>query len=341
MIIHDLILENPGNHGNLCAISNMDTLYNSLKQFGKVRINEPMAKHTTFKIGGPAKYFVVVQTVEKAKDLLAFLDSEGIARVILGGGSNVLFSDEGFDGTVIKIQDTGYKIQDTVVEAAAGALMKVVSEATIAAGLTGFEWAIGVPGTVAGALRGNAAYNGVAMEDCVESVEVYRDGEVLRLANEDCQFSYKESIFKRNSDVILSMRLRLQRGDKARIAKDAIDNMTYRKETQPKGYGSAGCTFKNIVVDEKEKERIRGMVDDARIIEIMDKYNKVPAGRLIDLAGLKGVKAGDAEFSDVHANFIVNLGKATARDVLTLIEMAKEKVYDRFGIQLEEEIQII
>src|SRR3989338_1137864 len=134
MIIHDQILGNPGDHGNLRAISNMDTLYNSLKQFGKVKLNEPLAKHTTFKIGGLAKYFVVVQTVEKAKDLLAFLDSEGIARVILGGGSNVFFSDEGFDGTVIKRSDFRFQISDCIVEAMAGAVIKQVSEATIAAG---------------------------------------------------------------------------------------------------------------------------------------------------------------------------------------------------------------
>lgn len=318
----------------------MQDMYLQLKQFGKVKCNEPLAKHTTFKIGGPTDFFITVSDVDVLPQLLQFLDGEGIARVVLGGGSNVLCSDDGFRGAVLVIADSRYTIAEETVIASAGASIQDVSRATVKAGLTGFEWAIGVPGTIAGALRGNAAYNGVAMEDSLETVDVYRDGEVLILDSSDCGFAYKESIFKHNADVIVRMRLTFRRGDPIMIEKEALENMTYRKDTQPHGYGSAGCTFKNVVVDEMEKERLRGIITDPRVLDIMEKYNKVPVGRLIDLVGLKGKKEGGAMVSDIHANFILNIGGATASDVLALVEQMKERVYTTFGIMLEEEIQI-
>lgn len=318
----------------------MQDLYLQLKQFGKVKLNEPLAKHTTFKIGGPADFFITVSDVDTLPALLGFLDGEGIARVVLGGGSNVLCSDDGFRGAVVVIADPRYVISEETVTASAGARIQDVSRATVKAGLTGFEWAIGVPGTIAGALRGNAAYNGVTMEDSLKTVDVYRDGEIMALEVSDCAFAYKESIFKHNTDVILRMRLKLRRGDPAVIEKEALENMTYRKDTQPHGYGSAGCTFKNVVVNEAEKERLRAIITDPRVLDIMEKYGKVPVGRLIDLVGLKGKKSGNAMVSDVHANFILNMGGAAAADVMALIALIKEKVYHTFGVILEEEIQI-
>ncbi len=319
----------------------MQQLYKEIRKFAKVRLNESMKKHTTFKIGGPASFFIIISDIDNLPPVLRLLDDQGIPRIMLGGGSNVLFPDEGYDGAVIKVTDTSFAIEGDVVKASAGAVIKDVSRGTVDAGLTGFEWAIGVPGTIAGALRGNAAYNGVAMEDGIQKVEVYRDGEVLELSNEECEFAYKETIFKNNTDIILHMWLSLRKGDKKEIEKEAIDNIQYRETTQPKGYGSAGCTFKNVVVDESEKQRLMGIIDDERVQEIMRKYNKVPVGRLVDLLGLKGEKRGGAQISEVHANFIVNLGNALASDVKELIELMKERVYDTYGIHLEEEIHVI
>lgn len=319
----------------------MQQLYKEIRKYAKVRLNEPMKKHTTFKIGGPASFFITIADIDNLPPILKLLDDEGISRIMLGGGSNVLFPDDGYEGAVIKVTDMSFEIQDNTVKASAGAIIKDVSRATVDAGLTGFEWAIGVPGTIAGALRGNAAYNGVAMEDGIKKVEVYRDGEVLELSNEECAFGYKETIFKYNSDIILHMWLSLKKGDKKQIEKEAIDNIQYRETTQPKGYGSAGCTFKNVVVDDTEKRRLMDVIDDERIRDIMGKYNKVPVGRLIDLLGLKGEKRGNAQISEVHANFIVNLGDAKASDVKELIELIKEKVYATYSIQLEEEIHVI
>jgi len=312
-----------------------------LKQFGKIKLNEPMSKHTTFQIGGTVDYFVVVENLDNLLRLLQYVDDEGIPRMILGGGSNVLWQDDRFEGVVIQMKNSEFRMLNMGVECSAGAKMKEVSQATVEAGLTGFTWAIGVPGTIAGALRGNAAYNGIAMEDSVEKVEVYRDGEVLELSNAECEFGYKESVFKNNLDVILRIWLKLEKGDKAVLAKEAMENTAYRDKSQPHGFGSAGCTFKNVVVASPEMKALAEKIDDERVQDVYKKFGKIPVGRLIDLVEMKGVKHGGAMISDVHANFILNMGHATAEDVKFLIEQVKEKVYDRYGVALEEEICVV
>ena len=319
----------------------MDPFYTQLKTYGKVRCNESLAKHITYKIGGPAKYFVIVKDISQLQGLLQFIDGEGVKRIILGGGSNILFPDEGFDGVVIHIIDKTFSISCTKVEAVASALMKDVSEATVAAGLAGFVWAIGVPGTIAGALRGNAAYNGIAMEDAVSKVEVYRDGEVVQLSNQECVFGPKDSVFKHNDDVILRIWLELKKGEKQKIAQEAMENISYRQRTQPEGVGSAGCVFKNIVVEEKDVDNFLAKFNDKKIQECITKYHKIPVGRLNELLGLKGVVSGNAQISEVHGNFVINLGGASAKDVCILIELIRENVYNTYGFELEEEIQIV
>ncbi|MBH41491.1 MAG: UDP-N-acetylenolpyruvoylglucosamine reductase [Candidatus Magasanikbacteria bacterium] len=319
----------------------MDSFYKQLKAYGKVRTQESLAKHITYKIGGPAKYFITIKDISHLPDVLRLIDGEGINRIILGGGSNILFPDEGYDGVVIKIVDKHFTISGTEVEAVASAQMKEISQGTVSASLAGFVWAIGVPGTIAGALRGNAAYNGIAMEDAVSKVEVYRDGEVVILTQEECMFGPKDSVFKYNTDVILRIWLELKKGDTQEIAQEAMENIAYRKRTQPEGFGSAGCVFKNIVVEEKDKAAFLAKFSDEKIKEILTKYNKIPVGRVVELLGLKGRKSGKAQISTVHGNFIINLGGASAKDIHVLIDLIKENVYNTYGLDLEEEIQIV
>lgn len=289
-------------------------MYEKLKQFGRVKSNEPMAKHTTFRIGGPADVFISVETTDKLVGLLTYLDGEGMPYIILGGGSNMLVRDEGFRGVAVKIDDKRYAIHDTVIEAAAGCVTADIAQKSIAAGLTGFEWGVGVPGTIGGAVRGNAGAMGGEMNDVVTEVEAYRDGEVVRLSNAECAFGYRDSVFKRGGGVVLRATLGLQKGETATSMRKALAHLKKRTDTQPHGQ-SIGCIFKNP--DGKS------------------------AGQLIDLAGLKGASVGDAEVSAKHCNFILNKGNATAEEVLALIEKVKEKVYDTFGVHLEEEIQMI
>jgi UDP-N-acetylmuramate dehydrogenase len=320
----------------------MDALYKQLKGFGKVKLNEPLSKRTTFKIGGSAAYFIIVDTIEKTVDLLKHLDEQGIKYFIFGGGSNMLVHDEGYDGVAIHIDDKTVSIDGTSVTAAAGKLTVALAQETIKSELTEFEWGVGVPGTIGGAVRGNAGATGSEMKDNVESVEVYRDGDVITLSNKECEFGYRSSIFKRNADVVLRVTLKLQKGAKKDAMQSALAVIKYRNETQPKGYASTGCIFKNLEMTEKLREKLLQHFDESNEkIASFIKNKKIPAGWLVEVAGLKGKKVGNAQVSETHGNFIVNTGDAKAEDVLALIEEIKDTVYDRYGFELEEEIQII
>ena len=308
-------------------------LYKQLQQFGKVKVNEPLSKHTTFKIGGPADFFVTVDRVERLSELLTFLRSEGVSYVLFGGGSNMLVRDEGFRGVVIQCKDTTVTIDGTMVTATAGALTAAVAQQSVQAGLVGFEWGVGVPGTIGGATRGNAGAMNREMTDSVYSVDVYRDGEIFTIAHGDCAFGYRDSLFKHTSDIILRVRLQLEMGDKKEAMSKIMDCLTYRRDTQPKGFASTGCIFKNFKITDKTK------IED--IPEQFVKNAKIPAGWLVEQVGMKGMQQGQAQVSERHGNFIINLGEASAADVLFLIEQVKEKVYNTYGITLEEEIYII
>lgn len=312
----------------------MDNLYLSLKQFGKVKLDEPLSKHTTFKIGGPAKYFVVVEDMDKLINLLQFLDGEGESYILFGGGSNTLVSDRGFDGVTIKIQDLRFKISDCIVEASAGCSTVALAQETMKVGLTGFEWGVGVPGSIGGAVRGNAGIPSGEMKDSVQKVEVYRDGEVIELSNVECAFGYRDSIFKHNNDIILRVWLSLQKGTNVDLQKKVFEYIDHRNKTQPKGF-TAGCIFKNVPCKTISSEIL------LKIPSEFVQKGIIPAGWLVDQAGMKGHVINNAQVSDVHANFIVNTGGATAQDVLNLIELIKEKVYTKFGIELEEEVVIL
>jgi len=322
----------------------MDVLYTKLKQFGKVKIDEPLSKHTTFKIGGPAKYFVVVEDRDKLVELLKYLDGEGEQYYILGGGSNVLARDEGYDGVVVKVDSGQWTVDNNLVEVEAGVLLGILGQETIEAKLSGLEWAVGIPGTIAGAVYGNAAAFGFGIEDFVEKVEAYKDGEIVELSNAECEFSYKESVFKKEGGAILRVWLKLRSLDEEeykKIKKETMERIEYRMKTQPKEKPSAGCVFKNLVLSDKEKERLLPRIKDERVTGLIKDYGKLPTGFLIEQIGMKGKKQGGAQVSEKHGNFIVNNDNATAVDVLSLIEEIKGKVYNEWGIMLEEEIQVI
>jgi UDP-N-acetylmuramate dehydrogenase len=296
-----------------------------------------MSKHTTFKLGGPAKYFIAIDNIDKLVEVLNFLREENVEFIILGGGSNVLCADREFDGVVIKINDSRIIIEDQVVMACAGAMTVSVAQTSVKAGLTGFEWGIGVPGTIGGATRGNAGAMGGDMSTNLEKVEVYRQGEILELNNEECEFTYRESAFKHNNDVILRVWLKLAKSteESKDLMKKALENIAYRNSTQPQGFASSGCIFKNVSVEKWQKE------NGGELPEIFVGKSSVSAGWLIEQSGAKGGKVGQAQVSEKHANFIVNLGGATAEDVKNLIEEVKIKVYNEFKVSLEVEVQEI
>lgn len=315
--------------------------YKQLKNYGKVKTSEPMSKHTTFKIGGPARYFVSVDNTDNLVALLKLLDEQGIPYMILGGGSNMLVSDDGFDGVVIEVKARDIEIDGTEVKVDAGYPTVAVAQKTVQAGLTGFEWGVGVPGSIGGAVRGNAGAMGSEMKDNVSKIELYSDGEVYTLSNDECEFGYRTSTIKTGGGVALRVYLSLEPSEDQGGMKQALSYLQYRNTTQPQGYASTGCIFKNADMQIYKEQLLEHFDENDEKVQQFLTVGKISAGWLIEQVGMKGAKIGNAQVSDVHGNFVINLGDATAGDVLSLIEQIKTKVYTIYGIALEEEIQIV
>lgn len=283
--------------------------------------NEILAGYTTFNIGGPADWFYEAKT---EKDLLAAVvlaRKNNLPWFILGGGSNLLVADEGFRGLVIAMRNTQCVIpasrqggRDTKITADAGLpLAKIVDLATQNS-LSGLEFAAGIPGTIGGAVRGNAGAWRQSVGEKVSAVKVADDnGQITWLDQKDCLFSYRESRFKKTGEIILAVELNLAKGNQTAIKNQVAENLAKRR-CQP-GQPSAGCIFKNSP--------------------------PVSTGALIDQVGLKGRKIGGAQISPQHANFIVNLGKAKASDVIELIKVIKTEVKKKFGVAVKEEICLL
>jgi UDP-N-acetylmuramate dehydrogenase len=301
--------------------------------------NEPMTKHTNFRIGGPAKWFVEVKTVEELRRVMGVAQEHRIKTFVFGGGSNLLVADQGFDGIVIKIAMRTHEIQGTRVRADAGVLSSALARATANAGLAGFTWAISLPGTVGGGVRGNAGCFGGEMKDRLVSVQVLRDGKTIELTKEQLAFSYRESAIKHSDDIILSATFELEEGDARELKSELDDKLMKRKSSQPLDAGSAGCLFKNYeIVDEEELQRLAQTFD---LPLEMQSARRLSAGWLIDKLGLKGTQIGGAKISEVHGNFVVNTGSATADEIVQLIALIKTRARNEFGIQLMEEVQYV
>lgn len=281
----------------------------------RVRVDEPMAKHTTFKIGGPADLFYEARTEEELVRVVRAVREMGVSYFILGNGSNLLVGDRGIRGMVIKIQNAKVKKQNDnskfKILADAGALLAEVVNFATKNSLGGLEFLTGIPGSVGGAVRGNAGAWQKTISGQVTKVKILSpDGKIKFLNQKDCQFSYRQSRFKKTEELILEIELEVEKKDKGEIEK-LIEEYTYKRSHQPKE-ASAGSIFINP--------------------------KPYVAGEMIDRCGLKGKKIGRAQISPKHANFIVNLGGAKATDVVALINLAREKVKEKFGIELKEEI---
>lgn len=304
--------------------------------------NISLAQYTTFKVGGPAQYFFTAKTKE---DLIKAVEAAQKFKApffILAGGSNLLVSDKGFNGLVIKIQNTKYKTQNTKIIAGAGAPLPLLLNQSVKNNLTGLEWAVGIPGTVGGAIRGNTGAFGVSMGDIVKKVEVLDIQKKLKIfKNKDCKFKYRDSIFKHKKQlIILETEIQFEKGDKKEIQKIIKKYLNQRRENQPLNFPSAGSVFKNFTSHcffLKSSEVIKKFPELAKF----KKTGIIPAGYLIDKCGLKGKKIGKAQISEKHANFIVNLGGARAKDIIKLMDLTKLKIKNEFGIILKEEIQYL
>lgn len=284
---------------------------------GRLRENVLLSEYSTFRIGGPARYLIEVDNAEDLKKVIQKVLELNLQFIVIGGGSNILFSSKGYNGLVIVFKSNNtFSINDNLIEVNASvSLNYLVNKLN---NYTGLEWAVGIPGTVAGAINGNAGAFGGEMSELIKQVKVLevKDNQIIEknFSKEDCKFSYRNSIFKNNPNlIIISAILELKKDSEENVKQKIKNNLSKRMSKQPKGF-SIGSIFKN--------------------------GEDFSAGELIEKAGLKGLQIGDAKISDEHANFIINLGKATSDDVLELIKIIKKEVKEKFSIDLEEEIKI-
>ena len=297
----------------------MEELYNKLLTKipkDNIRLNEDMSKHTSIKIGGPADIFIKIKTIEELKYILEVAKEKNIPITVIGNGSNLLVKDKGIRGIVLQIKIDEISVNATEIEVGAGTLLSKLSKTAYENSLAGLEFAAGIPGTIGGAITMNAgAYGGEFKDIVVSTTYIDKDLNIHTISNKEHNFEYRNSIFKDKNFIILKSKLKLKEDRKENIEAKMKQNSNKRKESQPIEYPSAGSVFK------------RG--------------NGFITAEAIDKCGLKGYNIRDAYVSEKHAGFIVNKGKATAKDVIDLIEYIKQVVYEKYKIKIEMEIKII
>ena len=288
----------------------------------QIREDEPMSKHSSFRIGGPADVVVTVCSEEELSNILSLLHSEDVRYMLIGNGSDLLFADEGYRGVIVKLGGDFEHIEvvpscDDEIRVGAARMLSSTANFARDKGLTGLEFASGIPGTFGGALFMNAGAYGGEMKDVVESVSLMKsDGsEVYELSGEEMEFSYRNSVLQHNDDIALFAMVRLHKDDKEAITERMNDLAERRRTKQPVNFPSAGSTF---------KRPIGGY-----------------AAALIEEAGLKGRTVGGAQVSEKHSGFVINIGGATSKDVRELIEIVAQEVEKNSGIKLEPEVRII
>lgn len=297
---------------------NLD-FYNQLIQTideERVLMEEPMKKHTTFRVGGNADYFVMPRSADEIKKTIALCRKNGVEYYILGNGSNLLVGDKGYRGVVIQLYKEMNQIQveGTCIKAQAGALLSKIGSAALEAGLHGFEFGAGIPGTVGGAVVMNAGAYGGEMKDVLASATVLTpDGEIKKLINKELELGYRTSIIAKENYIVLEAELKLETGEKEKIRARMDELKAQRVTKQPLEYPSAGSTFK----------RPEGFF----------------AGKLIQDAGLRGYQVGGAQVSEKHCGFVINKENATAADIVELMRQIADKVAQEFGVHLEPEVK--
>lgn len=285
---------------------------------GNIMLDEPMKKHISFKVGGPADILVKPNSEEQIRDIIKLLKKENVPYIMIGNGSNLLVKDGGIRGVVVEISNTfnDFEIDGNFVRVKSGALLSLVGKAILRAELKGFEFAAGIPGTLGGALAMNAGAYGGEMKDIVKSVRLMdTDGNIFEFTNEQMEFEYRKSILTRTDYIVLSTVIELQKGNYEDIKATMMDFTQRRVTKQPLSLPSAGSTFK----------RPEGHF----------------AGKLIEDCGLKGLTLGGAQVSEKHSGFVVNIGNAKAKDLLDLMYVVKSTVKAKFDVSLEEEVKVL
>jgi UDP-N-acetylmuramate dehydrogenase len=311
-----------------------------------LRQNIPLRDFSNYKIGGPAKFFVEVDSVDELRKVLSsdrFQDFTNANKTfILGKGTNVLINDNGFDGFVIHNKILGIDKNEDRLSVGSGVEVKDLLDYCIDASLSGLEWAGGLPGTLGGAVRGNAGAFGKEIKDSIFRVESInlRSLKSIAKSSEECSFGYRDSVFKSKGGVrefITSVTLNLEKGEAHDIKREMQYRLDYRKNRHPIEYPNIGSIFKNIPFESLSKKL---QEEFAKFIKT-DPFAVVPVTKLLALAGLRGRKVGGAMISEKHPNFIINIDNASSEDVKALIGIAKQAIVNKYGLILEEEIMYL
>ena len=301
-----------------------------------VSSNTPLARHTRFGIGGPADLYAETCSAEAFIAALTAARASGIPTMVMGGGTNLIVSDSGFRGIVLRYRALSLHAANNRVMADSGAVLQDLVDFTVARGLKGLETLAGIPGSVGAAVYGNAGAYGHSISERVVSVRFY-DGAAIRVfANQECRFEYRESIFKQHKDwIIFSAQLLLEPADAEILTKISGDIVTVRNQKFPVTMKCAGSIFKNLLLNSLPPA-VAAQVPASAVRE-----GKVPAAWFLEQVGAKGMERGDIHVATYHANLIYNAGAGTARDLCALIQELKARVGERFGMELEEEVQYV
>src|SRR3989344_1124728 len=303
-----------------------------------IQENVPLAPMTTFKIGGPARYFVVAKSEADIREALDWAKERKLRHIIWAGGSNVLVPDEGINALVIRIDNQELSFRGNMLEADAGCNLLSLIRTASEKGLGGWEKLAGIPGALGGAVRGNAGAFGPEIKDFAQKVRAFNTGtgDIREFDNADCEFAYRNSFFKRNPEwIVMRVLVELENVD----PKDSTDLIARTIEEREKRHiqnvRAAGSFYVNPVVSKEIQE----MFEKEKGMSARE--GRVPAGWLIEKVGMKGARVGDAVASEQHPNYIKNDGKATAKDVLTLARQIKDAVKEKFGVELKEEAVVL
>lgn len=302
--------------------------------------NYPLSRLTTLKIGGPARYFAEIKEQEDLPKLISEAKQCGVRYYIIGEGSNIVAPDAGFDGLVIRVKIEKLEIQGVVVEVGGGNNLLDFILRMDHEGLSGMEKMAGIPGSMAGAIFGNAGAYGQETQNCLVSVDFFDGTKVVTRKKERLGFGYRMSIFKKHKGwIILSAEFRFAKADSKDLIKTSHEIIEIRKEKYPVNLRYPGSFFKNILLatlPEDAQGKLVKLVPEGKIV-----FGKVPAGFLLDAVGARGMEHGGAAVTAHHANLIYNKGGATAADIKALAGVLKHKVFEKFGVMLEEEVQFL
>ncbi|HYP13849.1 MAG TPA: UDP-N-acetylmuramate dehydrogenase [Bryobacteraceae bacterium] len=313
------------------AATRLEKLRNTI-----VHCNVPLSRHTRFGLGGPAAIFVDTPEETSFADAIDVARTMGIKTEVIGGGTNLVCSDTGFEGLILRYTADEITFDNNRVRVQAGAVLQDLVDATISEGLAGIHTMTGVPGWVGGAVYGNAGAYGRSMHQNVTSVRFFDGERVREFNNAECGFGYRSSTFKDNKGwIVFSTELQLEEADAPALKQQADDILTIRNAKYPPTMKCAGSIFKNLILDDLAAH-VREQVDPKVIRE-----GKVPSAFFLEAVGAKGLKNGDIHVADYHANLIYNAGQGTAQQVREVIADLKSRVQSRFGFEVEEEVQYV